>query len=372
MTSILIVEDDTGLREEISDWLELEGYHTLLACNGREGLAIAAQHTPDLIVSDIAMPEMDGFNFLLELRANRQLSDLPFIFLTASADYEFVRKGMGLGADDYLIKPFTHAELLNAISARLQRKQLHDEIADMQVNLLSQALQQERRLNSLQASISTMLSHDLRGLLTVVLSSSGLLKKYRERMTTQQQDRHIERIEGATYQIIHMLDDILLSAEMEADALCFQPEVVDLSTMVGKLVTEFQIITDETHTIAYQCPVNSVANVDRRLFRQIMANLLSNSVKYSPDGGDILVSLNCDDGNIILTVADKGIGISAEDIPRLFDPFFRAESVKKITGTGLGLPIVKRAVELHGGTIQVSSKAGEGTRFTIVIPQSLG
>lgn len=372
MTRVLVVDDQAELREEVSDWLEMEGYETLVACNGRQALTTALQHCPDLIVSDIAMPEMDGFQLLLELRANPELSSTPFIFLTARADHEFVRKGMGLGADDYLTKPFSHTELLNTISARLERKKVYEQTAERQFNALSQALQHVQGRPSLQGRITTMLSHDLRGLVTAVLSSAGLLKKYRDRMTNEQQNRHIDRIEGASYQIIHMLDDIFLSAELETEASGFQPEIVDLCTFMDTLIAEFRVIIDERHTITYQCDVDGRTQVDRRLFRQIVTNLLSNGVKYSPNGGEVAVTLHADGGDFILKVSDCGIGIAATDIPHLFDPFFRAQTAQPISGTGLGLPIVKYAVDLHGGSIHVSSEPGQGTCFTVTIPQSRG
>lgn len=371
MTGILVVEDEQHLQEEIADWLELEGYQTHVACNGREGLKVALEAKPDLIISDISMPHMDGFNFLLEVRANPQLTSVPFIFVTASAEYESIRKGMVLGADDYLIKPFDQIDLLKAITTRLERRLAFDAMIARQISSLNEVLAQKDQQQKLQLNISAMLSHDLRSLMTVVLSSSDLLKRYRERMDDRQQMRHLDRIQGASYQIVHMLDDLLLSAEMETGVLAFEPEMLDVCALIGKLVMEFQIICDETHSIDYQCDVDGSAYIDRRLFRQIMTNLLSNSVKYSPDGGQISVRLEAEGDHIVLKIADKGIGISSDDLPHLFDPFFRADNAKKIGGTGLGLPIVKRAAELHGGTVQVISELGHGSCFMIYIPRAI-
>jgi DNA-binding response OmpR family regulator len=119
---ILVIEDEAQIREEVSDWLQFEGYETVTAANGRLGLAAVEQENPDLIMCDITMPQMDGYEVLIEVRANQKHATTPFIFLTAAADRDSLRKGMGLGADDYLTKPFTLQEVLGAIRTRLQRQ----------------------------------------------------------------------------------------------------------------------------------------------------------------------------------------------------------------------------------------------------------
>ena len=369
MTKILVVEDEEFIRTEVIDWLRFEGYDVMAAADGRTGLELAQEGKPDLILCDISMPHMSGHDVLVEVRSRTATRRTPFIFLTASAERESMRKAMELGADDYLTKPFTHDEVMQAIEARLQQLALRDaEIVSQQI-LFNSALSQEREKLLLKSRLVAMLSHDFRNALALVQSASSILRNYRERLSPARYENQLDLIDGSVHLLVQMLDDMLVMAELDEGHLAYAPEQTDLRELTERIVHEASLIYWHTHRITLSCDVEESATVDPKLYRHILVNLVSNAVKYSPADGVVAVELHVQPGGFRLTVSDAGIGIPEEAIPKLFDPFFRATNVKDTQGTGLGLPIVRQAVELHGGRIEIDSVLNHGTRFAVFLPQ---
>ncbi|MEP6987215.1 MAG: response regulator, partial [Chloroflexota bacterium] len=228
MTKILIIEDETILREEIIKWLTLEDYETFSAADGIAGVNVALDHQPDLIISDITMPHLDGYGVLAELRANPTTADVPFIFVTARAAYEDVRQGMDLGADDYITKPFSRLELLKTIRTRLDKKAIQEQHREREVGQWQQAFEQEREQRLVKAKLIAMFSHDFRNPLTTIISSNSLLRDYGQRMDSEKQKTHFNRVEGSARQLIQMLDDLLVIAQMETNNLNYEPQQLDI------------------------------------------------------------------------------------------------------------------------------------------------
>lgn len=368
MTKILIIEDEDSILEELLDWLQYEGYEVIGAVNGRLGLAAAEEHLPDLIICDIRMPEMDGYTVLLEVRANPRLSQIPFIFLTASATRESFRKGMDLGADDYLTKPFTHSEIMNAVHSRLEKQRQIQQRASEQVSLLQQSLAEAEDKHLLKARLVGMFSHEFRNPLTIILFNTQLMQHYGSTMSAERQAVKLQQIAVATQQINRMLDDMILTAKIESGHFVHTPNALDVVALVQTVVNEYSQMQAGRHEIRLIAHVPQTVQADSTLLRQICSNLISNAVKYSPAQTTIWVALQLNDDRLELTVQDSGIGIPAADLPRLFTPFHRGQNVGDIQGTGLGLLVVKRAVELCNGQISVQSKEGQGSNFTVSLP----
>ncbi|MBE2267814.1 MAG: hybrid sensor histidine kinase/response regulator [Anaerolinea sp.] len=371
MPKILLIDDESLLRDEVADWLEFEGYEVLTAENGLTGLEKAACEVPDLIVCDIAMPALDGHGVLLEVRSNPQLNHIPFIFLTASANYEAMRRGMNLGADDYLTKPFKRIDLLEAIRSRLRKYEEQQEAAHMQLEAVSRAFaeQEERRL--LKSRLVAMFSHDFRNPLASILSSSELLKNYEARMSADHKRQHLDRIGGSVRLLLQMLDDMLAVAEMEHGHLKYRPQPVDIGAFMRDVIDEFRLIYSDQYTFVFEEAHSGLIESDPRLLRQILNNLISNAVKYSPSGSTVTARLQGSDSGLQVHIVDQGIGIPEEDQAHLFDAFYRAENVRDAKGSGLGLTIVREAVTLCGGEIHVLSEVGRGSIFTVELPIAL-
>lgn len=368
MPKILIIEDEAPLRADIIEWLTFEGYEAIGAEDGVAGVETAFRCQPDLIVCDINMPRMDGYSVLLEVHASPITASTPFIFLTAKSAYEDVRKGMKLGADDYLRKPFKRLDLLQAIETKLQRKAKQEDEHQQQVELLQQLLDDEREQRLLKARLVAMFSHDFRNPLLGIITSAQMIRYDLEDSSEARQALHVDRIEASAGQLLQMLDDMLLISQMEAGKLTFRPERLNLEAFFQQIVDDFLSIHGKTHQIMYESRLMETVSADPRLLRHMAVNLISNSIKYSPAGGEVRITLTHAERYWILTVEDRGIGIPEGDLAQLFAPFHRAANVGEIAGTGLGLAIVQQAAELHGGAVHITSRVGEGTTVTVKIP----
>ncbi|MEO7105154.1 MAG: ATP-binding protein [Rhodoferax sp.] len=241
------------------------------------------------------------------------------------------------------------------------RRQAEDDIR--------QALERQRELNVLRSRFVAMTSHEFRTPLASILSSAELLRYYSERVSAQERDDMLQSIESGVQRMTQMLDRILLIGKAEAEMLEFNPTAIDLKDLCVQLIKE----ANQQHSKAKSAiqldwhvePNNQ--SFDEKLCRHIFSNLLSNALKYSPGGGNVCLRVHTDQGRTVFEVRDQGIGIPGDELHHLFDSFHRASNVGAIAGTGLGLSIVKKSVELHGGTIAVSSTMDEGTCFTVTL-----
>ncbi len=368
---ILIIDDEQPLREEVADWLEFEGYQVIAAENGRLGLAAAIRESPDLIVCDIAMPEMDGRAVLLEVRSDPILTDIPFIFLTASATYESIRRGMNWGADDYLTKPFRQVDLLHAIESRLRKQTEQQQIIHLQLDALKKVFQDEHKQRLLKSQLVAMFVHDFRNPLFSILSSAELMERYDKRLDVERKHEHLQRIGKAARLLLQMLNSMLAIAEIENGHLEYHPTEMDLVPFLEEILEEFSIINSDSHRFVFESSLQKVVLADSKLLRQIMTNLISNAVKYSPSGTAVTICLEASDTEFSIQVTDEGIGIPEKDLAHLFDAFYRADSAKVQRGTGLGLTIVQELSTLCGASVHVSSIVGEGSTFTVTFPRTL-
>lgn len=251
-------------------------------------------------------------------------------------------------------------ELANEIS---QRARLEEE--------LRLALKKERELNDLKSRFVSMTSHEFRTPLSTILANTELLKRYNQRWTEEKKLELLQRIEISTKHMTNMLEDILIIGKAESGKLEFNPTPVDVLAFCQNILEEFQLGAGSGYHFEFgQQGSCGLRHLDEKLLRQIIGNLLSNALKYSKPGSTIFFELNCQANGTIFKIRDQGIGIPAEDLPRLFEVFHRAKNVGTIQGTGLGLTIVKRSVDLHGGTIEVQSEVEAGTTFTIWLPAS--
>jgi len=368
VVKIAVIEDEADTLNEVVNWLQAEGYEVSGAVNGQLGLELIRQEIPDLIICDIVMPEMDGHEVLIEVRATRNLNHIPFIFLTVVGDRVSMRKGMNLGADDYLIKPASHAEVVNAVRSRLYKQATQNSQVENLINILNGAFSDEHEKRMLKLRMIAMFSHDFRNPLATVLSSSNILRNYEDRLSTTQKAKHFDYIDGSVHLLTQMLDDMITVAELEDGQLDFKPQKIDLTGLVESIAEEFRLIDEYAHRLTVNATLQGLVTSDPKLLRQILSNLISNAIKYSPSESEVTITLS-DDGSIInLSVHDVGIGIPEDSLSQLFEPFYRAGNVEGAKGTGLGLSIVRDCVERHNGRIEVTSQVGKGTTFIVKLP----
>ncbi|MBD2432515.1 CHASE3 domain-containing protein [Fischerella sp. FACHB-380] len=240
----------------------------------------------------------------------------------------------------------------------------HDE-----VEALERTLTQEKELNELKLRLFSMISHEFRTPLSVILLSSQLLKEILQESVDENKLKNLYRIQSSAKLMNQLITDLLTLTRAEAGKLDFNPQLINLETFCLNLLEDFQLFdTKQTviHFIKYgRC---YRANMDEKLLYSILSNLLLNAIKYSPQGGNIYLFLKCEVEATIFQVKDEGIGIPQHEQQKIYEPFYRGQNVENIVGTGLGLAVVKKCVELHQGEIFVESEVGVGTTFTVKIP----
>jgi PAS domain S-box-containing protein len=234
---------------------------------------------------------------------------------------------------------------------------------------LRQALAKEKELGELKSRFVSTASHEFRTPLATILALTETLKAYRHKFSDEQIDQRLVKIQAQIGHLKDIMDDVLLLARMQAQRVEFNPVKLNLDSLCRSVVDEFQSRPDVAQKFLYTCDEQLYEVVlDKKLMRQIINNLVSNAVKYSPGDKTVTLNLTYENENLIFKVRDEGIGIPEADLKHLFEPFHRASNVGAVSGTGLGMVITKESVELHGGNITVDSQIGVGTTFTVSIP----
>lgn len=237
---------------------------------------------------------------------------------------------------------------------------------------LEKSLEKEKELNELKSRFVTTASHEFRTPLATILSSSSLIEKYNEKEDEPKRRKHLQRIQSSVNNLIEILNDFLSIGKLEEGVIRNKPEPLQVNDFVGGVVDGNRAILKKDQKVNYHhIDGNHNAEADLQMFKNVILNLLSNAAKYSNEGQTIDITTEVIPGlaeMIELKVKDHGIGIPDKDQPHLFERFFRAKNAMNIEGTGLGLNIVKKYVELMHGSISFISTLGEGTEFTVRIP----
>ena len=369
---ILFVEDDEALRESASTVMRMEGYNVLVASDGEDALDVLEKEpgVPDLIVSDIAMPRMDGFEFFKRVRQMPRLRGVPFIFLTALGTRQDVLMGRKLGADDYLVKPFDPEDFLAAVENKLKRvKELRESA--------------ESRLNDARRSLVQLLSHELRTPLTYVSGGQALMAE-----TLEDEDDvsiaalkdNLSLIASGTERLIRLADQMVTYSELQSGHAAVQlreaGEVLDLVDVATSTVNELQASEMWNFVdFAVFAPESGILKVFGvyDLLLGALGEVLRNAAHFSAAGDPVTVRLWRDGDEAVIEVADRGSGIKEDDLPRVWEPMVQSDrSIHEQQGLGLGLAITKGVIELHGGSAHIASKVNEGTTVTLRLPLAQG
>jgi len=364
--TILVVEDNEDLRENAVLVLTLEGYSVVSAVDGQDALELlsAGECHPDLIVSDIAMPRLDGYGFFEAVHNNPSLRTIPFIFLTARGSRRDIRFGKELGADDYLVKPFNADDFLVAVRSKLKRNQ---EIREQAENALDDA---RRRMVQL-------LSHELRTPLTYVTGGFTLLAEGLEQEDLpNDMQMSMGLIRSGTQRLNHLAEQLVQYAELISGHSKIQLETLGESLNLESIITEaVKVVSDEfkERRITFITDYLPREHLDvftvPELFRTALYEVMRNAGTYSPVGGEVIVRLIHEDNIAYIQVIDQGRGILPEDQARIWEILIQSERTKhEQQGAGMGLPIVKQIMMAHGGNATLESEVGKGTVVTLSVP----
>ncbi|MCA9969029.1 MAG: response regulator [Anaerolineales bacterium] len=361
MPRILIIEDEPLLREEICDLLEMAGYEVDAAGNGRVGIEKALQHPPDVILSDINMPEINGYRVLLELRARPETSLVPFVFLTAGVAREEMRRGMELGADDYITKPFTRQELLNAIDVQLNKAASVERVISEQ-------------MQGLRHNIVSSLPHELRTPLVGILGGAELLIMDADTVTPGEIREWAlmikesgERLHALAEKYLYYMQTELLVSDPARLAELEQARLVTpnslLESVSRRIAHKFGRTADLT--IAFQdCPAVHIRKED---FQKAVEEVVQNAFKFSRQNTAVTIVTSCAAAWYRIIITDRGRGMKVEDVRHIgaYMQFDRARHEQQ--GAGLGLALARRLLALYGGELRVESEPGVGTAVSLTL-----
>ncbi|MFN8417682.1 MAG: response regulator [Anaerolineae bacterium] len=358
MSTVLIVEDEAPLLEELIEWLTLEGYDAMGAANGKEGLELAIKQQPDVILSDVMMPVMNGHELLKELKAREDTALIPFIFLTARADRPDARMGMGMGADDYVTKPCTRDELLGTVQARIRnREKIQTQTAGA--------------LNDLRSTLVHILPHEFRTPLTHIIGYAEALEMDADVMSTQEVRDMAEHIAAGGRRLLRISENYLLYAQLEIigmDADRIQ-KVRDSESGAGSdtiLAACQEVATRHERTDDLRIDVQDAdVLIAADSLRKVIYELVDNAFKFSKAGQPVDVTGKINDGWYDIVIADQGAGIPASFQKEIGAYMQFQRKLREQQGLGFGLVLAKRLVELFDGGLFIQSEPAGGTSIGV-------
>jgi len=355
---ILVIEDENNIRENMTELLVLSGYEVESAANGHLGVICAMKSHPDLVICDITMPEMDGYEVLKLIRENNQLSNLPFIFVTAKADRNDFRTGMNLGADDYLTKPFQLDELLQTIKTRFDRKEKLDKSI-------------EEKIAEIQIQMNQTTSHEYNTPLNGILGFSDLILNLPDNF---EKDKIIDFIRLIHQSGLRLKRTVEKSIMFKTITSATDNEAALKSLSTGRCAISNEEITNICQNIAAENQRTkdlvidvqpAILQINGNNLEHLIFELADNAFKFSKEGTPVTVSGILAAKEYHLSVHDRGRGFLPESISQI-GPFIQFEKKKfEQQGSGLGLFIAKRLTELNQGTLEITSIYGNETTISV-------
>jgi len=369
--TILCVDDIGANLELLESILVPRGYDVVGAASGNEALVKIRSQTIDLVLLDVMMPVMNGFEVCRQIKEDQQLRDIPVILITALTAKEDRIRGIEAGAEEFLSKPFDQTEALARIKMLLKVKELDDDRRSA-VAALQKSNDRLRELEALRDSLVDMVVHDLRNPLAAIASFAYLIESTdRERLSDKGRG-YVRYIIKSTDVLAEMCSSMLDVSKMESGQMELKLADCDLGAIAGEVVSRLEALKGERQ-IALELPGQPVlVKGDAQLLSRLFQNLLGNALKFVPAAtGRIDVGLEALAGRARCTVRDNGPGIPPEHREKVFDKFWQGEARQQGIkySSGLGLTFCKMVVEAHGGRIGVESAPGAGSTFWFELPQ---
>lgn len=424
MNKILIAEDSPTQALQLQMILEENNFEVIHGVNGKEALALIDENNlPDLIITDIIMPKMDGYEFCSKIKGNKKTENIPVILLTQLSDYNDVIKGIQAGADNFISKPYSEKFLLERISDILINRKLRERLPNLELSMEIVFAGQKHTLNSNRMQILDLLlstyhnavdknnelkiknvllnklhkdlkfkniqlkksideknnllgiaAHDLRSPLATVSGYINLALESLPKNIIENQEMIFFTINDTLNYMLNLVTEVLDYAKIESSTLTLKHTEFDLIEFMDEAINLNSMFSKKKNINIYsKYPAKKMMiRADKNKLRQVMDNLFSNGIKYSERRTNIHVHINSSEKEVLVKVVDQGKGIPKEEVSLIFDPFVTT-SVKGTEGEksiGLGLVSVKKIIETHGGRIWVKSEVGVGSEFYFTIPKS--
>jgi signal transduction histidine kinase len=366
---ILIVDDTPDNLRLLSEMLSKQGHCVRSAISGTAAFMSIASRCPDLVLLDIDMPQLNGYQVCQRIKADEKTRDIPVLFLSAFSDAIDKVRAFQVGGLDYITKPFQVEEVLARVTTHLTLSRTQKELQQAKAEAL-RALEQEKELSRLKSEFISLVTHDFHTPLVSIQGFVSLLRQNGLTLPNQTLQRYFNKIDASIEHLMYLLDQVLLIGKSESGKLNCYPMPFDLKTFCQELIDSLQLDSDRSPIQFSYVGTNTQVELDQALLRQILINLLTNAIKYSPDDHPIRLTVERGAGAIVLQVQDQGIGIPPEEQSHLFELFHRCTNVQSIRGSGLGLAVVKTCVDAHNGQIQINSQVGVGTTVQVILPEA--
>ena len=371
--SILVVDDDPVVRSLMRATLERDGFTVIEARDGVEACRLYEEHHPDLLLVDLVMPHMDGFELCRVLRGRAESAYVPIVVATSLDDVPSIARAYDAGATDFIPKPLNWLVLNHRVRYILRASRAFEELRRNQDRLIA-AKEAAEAANRAKSEFLANMSHELRTPLNAIIGFSGMMS---DRMFGPLNERYAEYaniIGDSGRHLVAIITDILDLAKADADRLLLTEEQVEIAEVVelgSKIIKDMARRAQIEFVSEIKKPLPAMIGDPAKL-TQILVNLLSNAVKFTAPGGTVRLTIEQPlSQGITFRVEDTGIGMSPDQIPIALAPFGQVGNslTRQHDGVGLGLPLTKRLVELHGGTIEIDSEPGKGTIASVPLPE---
>jgi len=371
---VLVIDDELGIREGCRRALTPHGFEVDVAENGPAGLRKLRESHFDILLLDAMLPGMTGLQVLEQVR--KEFPDLICIIITGYATVELAVQAIRQGAHDFIAKPFTAEMLLQVISRELERQRLIREARRVQqleeeARELARAKAELEKLDAVEGRFMLTMVHILRAPVAVMQNYVQLIRK--GYVPAEEQPEMLERIEQRAGELLTTLDDLLMLAYLKERVGAQDVETVSLADALESVLPAMsERAAQRQIQLQVEIQDRPAVRANPNHIKALWSHLLDNAIRYTPAGGQVRVTISTDTGQkqAVGAVSDTGIGIPVDEIPRIFEEFYRTEEARRMqeTGTGLGLAIVRQVVEIYGGTIEVQSEVGRGSTFRFRLP----
>jgi signal transduction histidine kinase len=362
LVSILMVDDNPANLQVLTSMLKQSGWRPRPVTSGQLGLQAARKEPPDLVLLDVNMPEMNGYEVCEQLKADARLADIPVIFVSALGETMDKVRGFSVGGVDYITKPFQLDEVKARVTTHLELRRQRRE--------LQASYEKLRESERLRDSLVHMIVHDLRSPLTAISAYLELFGQAAKEKLGAETQEDVANAFHATRSMIRMINGILDVSKMEAQMMKLDLRECDLVQVVGNSLDDLESLVG-ARRLAFERPAAPAGVLaDHEIVSRIVQNLLANALRFTPADGEVRVGVVVEAEHVRVFVADTGPGIPPDFHESIFDKFVQVDgsALPRNRSTGLGLAFCKMAVEAHGGRIGVDSELGKGSNFWFTLP----
>jgi len=365
-TIILIVDDNPTNLQILFDYLEKAGFKILVAPNGERAVRQLEKIVPDIILLDIMMPGIDGYETCRRIKENEAMKDIPVIFMSALSDTFDKIRGFEAGAVDYVTKPFQQEEVLARINAHLTIRRQKKQLSELNSKLYESNITKDK--------FFSVIAHDLKNAFFPLFSYPDLLTRAIDKEDYGNVRKYAGNIKEHIENAYKLMENLLNWSRVQIGTMDFRPQEVHLYKVGLRCVALLAESANQKEiSLSYTIDRDIRVYADPDMTDTILRNLISNAVKFTDNRGRVTVSARSFNGEVEISVSDTGIGISKENLPKLFriDQVFKKEGTAGERGTGLGLILCREFVEKNKGKILVESELGKGTTFRFTLPGNL-